>query len=124
ISDDNNTIKGHVIYIDHFGKVVVNVTKSLFNDVSRGRNYEIILNEKLRRGDRSNIKAVRSRYWDAVSSSKYTTKDYEGAKLAIFNEAGYLEIALFRSNPSSVGTASSLLGIGYRDLVTIEFINE
>jgi len=27
VSEDKNTIKGHVIYIDHFGNVVTNITK-------------------------------------------------------------------------------------------------
>ena len=48
-------------------------------------------------------------------------KDYEGEKLAIFNEAGYLEIAIYRSNPLTVGTARSLLGLKYRDVVNIVF---
>jgi hypothetical protein len=41
--------------------------------------------------------------------------------LAIFNEAGFLEIAIFRSNPSKVGSANSLLGLNYRDVVSIQF---
>ena len=52
---------------------------------------------------------------------KYPIKYYEGEKLAIFNEAGFLEIAIFRSNPDTVGSASSLLGLSYRDGVIIEF---
>jgi len=45
----------------------------------------------------------------------------KGEKLAIFNEAGFLEIAIFRSNPKTVGSASSLLGFSYRDTITINF---
>ena len=56
-------------------------------------------------------------------SEKYPLKYYEGQKLAIFNEAGFLEIAIFRSNPDTVGSATSLLGLSYRDVVTIEFRN-
>jgi len=43
--------------------------------------------------------------------------------LAIFNEAGFLEIAIFRSNPSKIGSANSLLGLSYRDVVLIQFKN-
>ena len=43
--------------------------------------------------------------------------------IAIFNEAGFLEIAIFRSNPMNLGSASSLLGLGYRDVITINFLN-
>jgi hypothetical protein len=42
-------------------------------------------------------------------------------KIGYFNEAGFLEI--FRSNPSKVGSANSLLGLNYRDVVSIQFKN-
>jgi hypothetical protein len=42
-------------------------------------------------------------------------------KIYYFNEAGFLEIAIFRSNPSKVGSANSLLGLNYRDVVSIQF---
>ena len=61
-------------------------------------------------------------YCAIASSDKYPIKYYEGEKLAIFNEAGFLEIAIFRSNPSKVGSANSLLGLNYRDIITIKFI--
>jgi hypothetical protein len=60
-------------------------------------------------------------YSAIASSDKYPIKNYEGEK--IFNEAGFLEIAIFRSNPSKVGSASSLLGLNYQDVVSIQFKN-
>ncbi|GEP51110.1 hypothetical protein FNO01nite_17820 [Flavobacterium noncentrifugens] len=121
IAADKNSIKGYVIYIDHFGNVVVNITKQLFLEVAKGRAYEIALNEKIKQNDRSNIKNIWPKYSDIAVSDKFPIKNYEGQKLAIFNEAGYLEIAIFRSNPASVGSASSLLGLNYRDTITIRF---
>ena len=41
--------------------------------------------------------------------------------MAIFNSANYLEIAMYRSNLDTVGGASSLLGLNYRDVITIKF---
>ena len=111
-----DTIKGHVIYIDHFGNVVTNITKKQFLEVAKGRPYEIQMKTK-------NIKTILPSYSAIAISDKYPIKNYEGEKLAIFNEAGYLEIAIFRSNPSKIGSASSLLGLNYRDAVTIEFKN-
>ena len=70
-----------------------------------------------------NIKTILPNYSAIASSEKYPIKNYEGEKLAIFNEAGYLEIAIFRSNPATVGSAHSLLGLNYRDVVSIEFKN-
>lgn len=121
VSDDRDSIRGFVIYIDHLGNLITNISKRLFIDVARGRDYEIILNEKVRQHSKSNIKSIWAKYSDVATSDKYPIKYYEGEKLAIFNEAGFLEIAIFRSNPSTVGTASSLLGIGYRDPIVIEF---
>lgn len=116
VSDDNNTLRGHVIYIDHFGNVVTNISKKQFLEVAKGRPYEIQMKTK-------NIKTILPNYSAIAISDKYPIKNYEGEKLAIFNEAGFLEIAIFRSNPSKVGSANSLLGLNYRDVVTIEFKN-
>ncbi|WP_418262610.1 SAM hydrolase/SAM-dependent halogenase family protein [Flavobacterium faecale] len=114
VSEDNNSLKGHVIYIDHLGNVVTNISKQQFIAVAKGRPYEIVMKTK-------NIKTILPRYSDIAISDKYPIKNYEGEKLAIFNEAGFLEIAIFRSNPSTVGSANSLLGLNYRDVVMIQF---
>lgn len=112
----DNQIKGNVIYIDHYGNVVTNISKNLFLEIGKGRPYEIKFKTKT-------IKTILPNYSDIVISDKYSIKDYEGEKLAIFNEAGFLEIALFRSNPETVGTANTLLGLNYRDTILIEFKN-
>ncbi|NNT72695.1 SAM-dependent chlorinase/fluorinase [Flavobacterium sp. IMCC34852] len=112
----DNQIKGYVIYSDHLGNAVTNISKKLFLEMGKGRPYEIKFKNQT-------IKTILPKYSDIVISEKYSWKDYEGEKLAIFNEAGFLEIAIFRSNPDTVGSASSLLGLTYRDLVTIDFKN-
>ena len=70
-----------------------------------------------------NIKTILPNYSAIANSDKYPIKNYEGEKLAIFNEAGFLEIAIFRSNPATVGSAQSLLGLNYRDVISIQFKN-
>jgi len=114
ISNDGNSIKGYVIYIDHFGNVVTNISKRQFLEIAKGRPYEIVMKPK-------SIKTILPNYSAIATSDKYPIKTYEGEKLAIFNEAGFLEIAIFRSNPSKVGSANSLLGLNYRDVITIQF---
>lgn len=114
VASDGNSIKGYVIYIDHFGNVVTNISKKHFLKIARGRPYEIVMKPK-------SIKTILPSYSAIASSDKYPIKTYEGEKLAIFNEAGFLEIAIFRSNPSKVGSANSLLGLNYRDVITIKF---
>lgn len=115
-----NSIKGYVIYIDHFGNIVTNITRKMFNETSKGRPYEILLNDKSK-GDKKNIKQIREKYSDIGTVNRFPLKEYEGTKLAIFNEAGFLEIALFRSNPDKMGAASTLLGVYYRDAILINF---
>jgi S-adenosylmethionine hydrolase len=115
LSADGNSLKGHVIYVDHFGNVITNISKKYFIEVAKGRPYEIVLKTK-------NIKTILPNYSAIASSDKYPIKSYEGEKLAIFNEAGFLEIAIFRSNPSKVGSANSLLGLNYRDIIIIKFV--
>ena len=115
IANDGNSLKGYVIYIDHFGNVVTNISKKQFLEVAKGRSYEIVMRTK-------NIKTILPNYSAIASSEKYEIKNYEGEKLAIFNEAGFLEIAIFRSNPSKVGSANSLLGLNYRDIINIKFV--
>lgn len=123
VAADKASIKGHVIYIDHFGNVVTNISRKLFLDTAKNRPYEITFNPKaLRQVDRSAIKTILPRYADVAASGQYPLKYYEGQKLAIFNESGFLEIALFRSNPSH-GSASTLLGLEYRDELNIKFLN-
>lgn len=116
VSADNKSIKGYVVYVDHFGNVVTNISKKMFVDTGKGRPYEIVL-----RSVTNTIKTILPKYSDVVASDNFPEKFYEGQKLAIFNAAGNLEIALYRSNPATSGGASSLLGLGYRDAITINF---
>lgn len=122
VASGKTAIKGYVVYIDHFGNIVTNISKKLFLETGKGRPYEIIINPRAK-VDRSGIKTIWPKYSDVAISDKYPIKYYEGQKLAIFNEAGFLEIAIFRSNPSH-GNASSLLGLTYRDAITINFLTQ
>ena len=115
VNQDGNSIKGNVIYVDHCGNVVTNISRQLFTEIGKGRKYEIgFRNYKL--------KTILPNYSAIVNFDQNPMKFYEGRELAIFNEAGFLEIAIYRSNPKSSGSASSLLGMNYRDLVTISFL--
>jgi S-adenosylmethionine hydrolase len=122
VADDKNSIKGYVIYIDHFGNVVTNITKKLFLEIAKGRPYEIPIMQGKNQKRMAPIKNIWAKYSDIANAGNYDIKNYEGDKLAIFNEAGHLEIAIFRSNPMNVGSASSLLGLGYRDAITVNFL--
>ena len=114
ISDDGKTLKGMVNYIDNYGNAVTNISKKIFEDAQKGRSFEINFKNK-------NIKTIFAKYSDIAASGKYPLKYYESSMLAVFNEAGFLEIAIYRSNTATVGSANSLLGLNYRDVVSIVF---
>lgn len=114
VATDSNSIKGYIAYIDHFGNCVTNIPKKLVKDIAKGRDFDITFSTKT-------IKSVRTNYSDFKIDKRFSLRDYEGDKLAIFNEAGFLEIAIYRSNPSTVGTAKSLLGLKFRDVVNVVF---
>lgn len=119
--ENNSIIKGCVIYIDHFGNVVTNISRKLFLEVGQNRPYEIFFNAKSRLKFKNPIKTIYPKYSDIVNNDDFSSNNYEGQRLAIFNEANYLELGIFRSNPSSLGSAASLFGLSYRDSVEIIF---
>jgi len=114
VAPDNTFIRGCVVYIDHFGNCITNITRKHVKEIAKGRDFEITFSTK-------SIKAVKAGYSDFTVNERFSLKDYEGEKLAIFNEAGFLEIAIYRSNPSTVGTAKTLLGLKFRDVVSVVF---
>lgn len=119
--ENNTVIKGCVIYIDHFGNVVTNISRKLFSEVGLGRPYELFFNAKSSFKKKNPVKTIYPKYSDIVNNDDFSSNNYEGQRLAIFNEANYLELGIFRSNPKTVGCASSLFGLNYRDSVEIIF---
>jgi len=115
INKEKNEIKGHIIYIDNYGNLVTNITQSMINEVARDRTFEISA-----RGYTFN--KILKKYSDIVDFSiPKTQRQDDGKKLAIINSSGFLELAIYRSNIKSFGGAASLLGLKYRDNVTIKF---
>ena len=48
-------------------------------------------------------------------------REEDGKKLALWNSSNYLELAIYKSNPSTVGSASTLFGLEFRDTITVNF---
>ncbi|MED5269429.1 MAG: SAM-dependent chlorinase/fluorinase [Bacteroidota bacterium] len=115
ISIDNNQIIGSVIYIDNYGNVVTNITEKIFTEISKSRPFTIYAR---------NVKfdKIFNSYSDAIDYSVPKEKrEEDGKKIALFNNLGYLELSIYKSNPSTVGSASTLFGLGYRDQISIHF---
>ncbi|MDY2586863.1 SAM hydrolase/SAM-dependent halogenase family protein [Winogradskyella aquimaris] len=116
VNDDKNQIIGSVIYIDNYGNVVTNIKKKFFEEVQKTREYEISArNHK--------FKKIYSKYSDIVNFEiEESKRNDEGKGLVVFNSSGYLEIAVYKSNCSTVGSASTLMGLKTMDTVTVNFL--
>ena len=82
-------IDGQIIFIDNFENVIVNITHEQFEEQRRGRSFKITFK--------------RDEVIDHISDTYADVP--EGEKLALFNSAGYLEIAINKGN------AAGLLGL-------------
>lgn len=79
-------IEGHIIFIDNFENVIINISKDEFEQQRRGRSFKIYFT----RGEM--IERISETYADVPESEK----------LAIFNSAGYLEIAINKGNAAGL----------------------
>jgi S-adenosylmethionine hydrolase len=97
---DANGIRGHVVFIDHYKNVITNISKTLFDEVGRGRRFRI----RFRRTEE--LDRI-SNYYSAVEP---------GERVCLFGETGFLEIAMNK------GEAAPLLGLRTDSVIVIEFI--
>ncbi|WP_158838381.1 SAM hydrolase/SAM-dependent halogenase family protein [Polaribacter sp. L3A8] len=117
VNQEKNKIIGGVVYIDNYGNVISNISKKMFNSIGRGRRFKVS-------ASRYFFTKIFAKYNEITGENAHDSIQYDGSRLAIFNSAGYLEIAIYRSNLETVGGASTLLGLNYRDSITIDFIND
>jgi S-adenosyl-L-methionine hydrolase (adenosine-forming) len=91
---ENNSIEGQIIFIDSFENVIVNINREQFEEQRKGRSFRIVFKRD------ETIDRISETYADVS----------EGEKLALFNSAGYLEIAVNKGN------AAGLFGLkGYSE---------
>lgn len=117
ISTDKSTIRGNVIYEDHFGNAITNISRSLFEEIQDGRNFDICVKNK-------KIKKINKYFSDFNISEAISINDKVGDLLAIFNELNYLQISVFHSNPYGPGSPRTLIGLEHRDSITIKFYDK
>jgi S-adenosylmethionine hydrolase len=116
VTDNDNKIIGSVIYIDNYGNVVTNIRKKFFDAYRKGRDFE--LNART-----TKIKQIHNTYSDIINFSLEKGKRKgAGDLLALFNSSEYIELAIYKSDLNTVGGASTLLGLDYRDTITINFL--
>ena len=90
----DNWIEGQIIFIDNFENVIINISRDQFEEQRKGRSFKIVFK--------------RDEVIDHISESYADVA--EGEKLALFNSAGYMEIAINKGN------AAGLFGLkGYSE---------
>ncbi|WP_418638873.1 SAM hydrolase/SAM-dependent halogenase family protein [Winogradskyella sp.] len=115
VNDEYNQIIGTVIYIDNYGNVVTNIKRNFFETVQKNRPYEVFARNK-------RFNKIYNKFSDLIDFTKEESKrDVEGKGLVVFNSSGYLEIAIYKSNLTTVGGASTLMGLKTMDTVTVNF---
>ena len=112
VSEKKDVIEGVVIYIDHYGNAVSNLSKKLFEKIRGGRNFEIIFNSY-------SFTKIYQYHSDLLVERNFSFVD--GERMILFNDLGLLQVSIYKSNKETVGGASSLLGIYYLDKVTVLF---
>ncbi|HEX2900167.1 MAG TPA: SAM-dependent chlorinase/fluorinase [Bacteroidia bacterium] len=93
-----NSLRGVILHIDHFGNAITNVRKDPFMETKGDKSFQIFI-RNLR------MQRIVGSYADVA----------KGEALALFSDNGHLEIAIRE------GSASQLLGLKVQDMVTIEF---
>jgi len=101
---DADMIKGHVTHIDSYENVITNISQSMFNDIGRGREFEVLFR-------RTRIKQIHRTYSEV----------HPGEAVALFGASGFLELAINQGTHQMGGGASSLLGLKVDDMIRIEY---
>ena len=116
VTDGGNRIVGSVSYIDNYGNIVTNIHRNFFEAYRKGRNFEI-------NARTTKIKAIHHKYSDIINFDiERGQRAGAGKLLALFNTADFIELAIYKSDQNTAGGASNLLGLNYRDTVTITFL--
>ncbi len=85
-SHGDDWLEGQIIFIDNFENVIVNINKFQFEQHRKGRGFSIVFKRD------EVIEKMSNNYSDVA----------EGEKLALFNSAGYLEIAVNKGNAAGL----------------------
>jgi len=97
---EEDVIEGKIIFIDNYQNLITNITKELFENMRKGRNFEITL-----KSIKHKIKIISENYNEIE----------EGELLAVFNYFGYLELA------QAKGRLAELLQVSVKDTVRVKF---
>ncbi|HHB80037.1 MAG TPA: hypothetical protein ENK85_12460 [Saprospiraceae bacterium] len=95
-------LRGEVIHVDHYGNVITNITKELFDAVGQGRPCKVYF-RKL-----DPIEQISSSYSDQPL----------GENVCLFNASGLLEVAI------NMGNAAELYGLEKDSSIQVDFYDD
>lgn len=95
----NSQIRGTIIHIDHYENVVINIKKTDFDGLCKGRPFQIYYKQN-----------------DPICHLSRNYNDVDvGESLCLFNSSGYLEIAV------NMGKAASMYNLNKDETIQINF---
>lgn len=103
---DADNITTHVEYIDKYGNIYLNITKSIFEETKKGRSFAIQIKKS-----HNSMRKISNNFSDVP----------DGDRLAMWASNGHLMIALNGGATDHGGGATDLLGMKKGDIVNIIF---
>ena len=111
-NENEKILIGEVVYIDHFGNAVSNISKEIFEQYFLAfKDFDVKF-----RG--FSTKKIVEKYTDIIPDWEKESA-FHGKELALFNDADLLEIAIYKGSKAS--GASALMGLNIGEKIYVEF---
>jgi S-adenosylmethionine hydrolase len=111
-NESERMIIGEIMYIDNFGNAVSNISKKFFE------KNNIVLENFIIKFRNLALSKIYNQYTDFISNWE-NEHEYHGKSAAIFNDAGLLELTIYKGN--SYNGAKTLFGLHVGENIYIEF---
>ncbi|MCQ4034475.1 SAM hydrolase/SAM-dependent halogenase family protein [Kaistella montana] len=112
-NESEKMIIGEIMYIDNFGNVISNISKKFFEKNGVGYENFIVKFRNLA------LTRIYNQYTEFVNDWQ-NEHEYHGKSVAIFNDAGLLELTIYKGN--SQNGAKTLFGMKVGESIYIEFL--
>lgn len=111
-NESEKMLIGEIMYIDNFGNVVSNISKKNFEKSSVGFESFIVKFRNLA------LSRIHDQYTDLVNDWN-KEQEFHGKAAAVFNDAGLLELTIYKGNGES--GAKTLFGLQVGESIYIQF---
>ena len=111
-NESEKMLIGEIMYIDNFGNVVSNISRKNFEKSSVGFESFIVKFRNLA------LSRIYNQYTDLVNDWQ-NEQEFHGKAAAVFNDAGLLELTIYKGNEES--GARSLFGLQVGESIYVEF---